>query len=154
MATRKFDIVPDQSEINALDRDLRFYPAQVEDPAVLTQEQIAQFNQDGYLKGLSIFGSDEIDSIRSYFDALLERTLAQGGDSISFDPLSTWACLLARRHNRQWPALSLAIMPYRVRNTSSSLSADTLDPNERKLFSEALWAKPMHNKLRCLHHYS
>ena len=83
MATRKFDIAPDQSEINALDRDLRFYPAQVEDPAVLTQEQIAQFNQDGYLKGLSIFGSDEIDGIRSYFDALLERTLAQGGDSYS-----------------------------------------------------------------------
>ncbi len=83
MATRKFDIVPDQSEINALDRDLRFYPAQVDDPAVLTQEQIAQFNQDGYLKGLSIFGSDEIDGIRSYFDALLERTLAQGGDSYS-----------------------------------------------------------------------
>ena len=83
MATRKFDIVPDQSEINALDRDLRFYPAQVEDPAVLTQEQIAQYNQDGYLKGLPIFGSDEMDGIRSYFDALLERTLAQGGDSYS-----------------------------------------------------------------------
>ena len=83
MATRKFDIVPDKREINALDRDLRFYPAQVEDPAVLTQEQIAQFNQDGYLKGLPIFGSDEMDGIRSYFDVLLERTLAQGGDSYS-----------------------------------------------------------------------
>ena len=44
---------------------------------------MAAFNRDGYLKGIRIFSEAEIADIRSYFDDLLARTLAAGGDSYS-----------------------------------------------------------------------
>ncbi len=49
----------------------------------LTPEQITAFNRDGYLAGIRIFSEEEITGIRSYFDELLARTLAAGGDSYS-----------------------------------------------------------------------
>lgn len=50
---------------------------------MLSPDQIAAFNRDGYLKGIRIFANDEIDAIRAYFDRLLASTLAAGGDSYS-----------------------------------------------------------------------
>jgi ectoine hydroxylase-related dioxygenase (phytanoyl-CoA dioxygenase family) len=50
---------------------------------VLSREQIEAFNRDGYLRPVPIFNSEEIAGIRSYFDALLARVLAAGGDSYS-----------------------------------------------------------------------
>ena len=44
---------------------------------------MAAFNRDGYLKGIRIFSDAEIAGIRRYFDELLARTLAAGGDSYS-----------------------------------------------------------------------
>ena len=44
---------------------------------------MAAFNRDGYLKGIRIFSDAEIAGIRGYFDDLLARTLAAGGDSYS-----------------------------------------------------------------------
>jgi hypothetical protein len=77
------NFIPATEELNRLQRDLRFHPAGVEHPQTLTPEQIAAFNRDGYLMGIRIFDDTEITDIRRYFDALLARTLAAGGDSYS-----------------------------------------------------------------------
>ena len=81
MTTPKF--IPSSEELSKLNRDLRFHPSTTERPAALTPEQIAAFNRDGYLAGIRIFDEEEIAGIRSYFDELLARTLAAGGDSYS-----------------------------------------------------------------------
>ena len=81
MTTPKF--IPSNEELSKLDRDLRFHPSTTERPAALTPEQIAAFNRDGYLAGIRIFDEEEIAGIRRYFDELLARTLAAGGDSYS-----------------------------------------------------------------------
>jgi len=75
--------VPTPEELERLERELRFHPAVIENPRTLTAEQVAAFNRDGYLKGIRIFSDQEIRVIRSYFDDLLARTLAAGGDSYS-----------------------------------------------------------------------
>jgi non-heme Fe2+,alpha-ketoglutarate-dependent halogenase len=80
-ATPKF--IPTAGELSTLQRDLRFHPTTVTDPVRLTRDQLAAFNRDGYLKGIRIFTSPEIDNIRAYFDDLLAKTLAAGGDSYS-----------------------------------------------------------------------
>src|SRR5580698_7620839 len=81
MTTPRF--VPSTEELSKLDRDLRFHPSTTEHPAALTAEQITAFNRDGYLAGIRIFDEEEIAGIRRYFDELLARTLAAGGDSYS-----------------------------------------------------------------------
>ncbi len=63
--------------------DLRFHPSTVQIPAALTREQVAAFNRDGYVKGIRIFSPDEARELARYFDGLLARTLAAGGDSYS-----------------------------------------------------------------------
>lgn len=75
--------IPATEELNRLERNLRFYPSAVEDPRALTVLEVAAFNRDGYLKGMRIFDDGEMASIRRYFDDLLARTLAAGGDSYS-----------------------------------------------------------------------
>jgi non-haem Fe2+, alpha-ketoglutarate-dependent halogenase len=79
--TPKF--IPSNEELSKVDRDLRFHPSTTKNPAVFTAEQIAAFNRDGYLSGIRIFDETEISEIRGYFDDLLARTLAAGGDSYS-----------------------------------------------------------------------
>lgn len=84
MTTRTdFKMIPGQTELDQIERDLRFHPAENDAPKVLSREQIAQFNRDGYIRGIRIFGDAEITGIRAYFDALLAKTLAAGGDSYS-----------------------------------------------------------------------
>jgi ectoine hydroxylase-related dioxygenase (phytanoyl-CoA dioxygenase family) len=75
--------IPSPEELSKLERDLRFHPSTTERPRTLTAEQITAFNRDGYLAGIRIFDEEEITGIRSYFDELLARTLAAGGDSYS-----------------------------------------------------------------------
>lgn len=79
----KFQAVPDQSELETMDRDLRFYPSQVTRPETLNVEQVEQYNRDGYVKNLTVFSAAEADELRGYFDDLLERAIAAGGDSYS-----------------------------------------------------------------------
>ncbi len=64
--------VPATKELTGLQRDLRFHPT-----------PDAGFNRDGYLVPVRVFNADEIAEIRGYFDGLLARTLAAGGDSYS-----------------------------------------------------------------------
>ena len=78
-----FKITPDQNDLEQMQRDLRFYPSQVTSPKVLSVDQISQYNQDGYVRGLRVFDSQEIARNRQYFDALLANVLAAGGDSYS-----------------------------------------------------------------------
>jgi ectoine hydroxylase-related dioxygenase (phytanoyl-CoA dioxygenase family) len=78
-----FAIIPDRQTVAQMDRDLRFHPATTADPKTLTRAQIAQFNRDGFLKGLRVFSPAEADAIRRYFDDLLAQVLAAGGDSYS-----------------------------------------------------------------------
>jgi len=82
-AKTDFKMIPGTSELDQIERDLRFHPSVNDAPRSLTREQISQFNRDGYIRGLRIFDSSEIAAIRSYFDDLLERTIAAGGDSYS-----------------------------------------------------------------------
>jgi non-heme Fe2+,alpha-ketoglutarate-dependent halogenase len=75
--------IPTPEELSRIERDLRFHPSTNAHPKTLTAEQIQAFNRDGYLKGIRIFEPEEILAIRRYFDDLLARTLAAGGDSYS-----------------------------------------------------------------------
>src|SRR5437867_2545229 len=79
--TPKF--IPTAEELSQIERDLRFHPVTTANPKVLTPDQIAAFNRNGYLKGIRIFSSEEITRIRLYFERLLASTIAAGGDSYS-----------------------------------------------------------------------
>ncbi|HEY1213495.1 MAG TPA: phytanoyl-CoA dioxygenase family protein [Bryobacteraceae bacterium] len=77
------NFIPTTEELAKTQRELRFYPSTVENPKTLTREQVEDFNRNGYLAGIRIFNQEEIADIRAYFDDLLARTLAAGGDSYS-----------------------------------------------------------------------
>jgi non-heme Fe2+,alpha-ketoglutarate-dependent halogenase len=79
----EFKAVLDQHDLAALERDLRFHPTVNPSPKVLTAAQIDQFNADGYIRGVRIYSDDEIAAIRRYFDDLLAKVVAAGGDSYS-----------------------------------------------------------------------
>lgn len=78
-----FKIIPGQTELERIERDLRFHPALTRQPRTLTPDQIEQFNRDGYIRGIRIFSGAEIGAIREYFDDLLARVIAAGGNSYS-----------------------------------------------------------------------
>ena len=78
-----FKMIPDQNELDEMQRDLSFYPSPVATPKKLSIEQVDQFNRDGYVKPVEIFSSEEIAEIRKYFDDLLNKVIAAGGDSYS-----------------------------------------------------------------------
>jgi non-heme Fe2+,alpha-ketoglutarate-dependent halogenase len=82
-AKADFKMIPGQSELDRIERDLRFHRVVNESPKVLSREQIAAFNRDGYIRGIRIFSDAEIGEIRNYFDDLLARVIAAGGDSYS-----------------------------------------------------------------------
>ncbi|MBX3444229.1 MAG: phytanoyl-CoA dioxygenase family protein [Planctomyces sp.] len=81
--TPQYKIVPDQDDLKRIERDLRFYPSTVTDPQILTPEQVEAFNQNGFVRPIPIFSAEEITGIRAYFDDLLARVTAAGGDSYS-----------------------------------------------------------------------
>jgi hypothetical protein len=94
-----FKMIPGQSELDRIERDLRFYPAVNSRPRTLSAAQIDQFNREGYLRGIRIFGDDEIAGIRRYFDDLLARVVAAGGDSYSISTAHA-------KHARVWDLLT------------------------------------------------
>ncbi len=75
--------IPTTEQLAETQRDLRFHPSTVTNPKTLTKEQVDSFNRNGYLAGIRIFSTAEITDLRAYFDELLARTLAAGGDSYS-----------------------------------------------------------------------
>ncbi len=78
-----FKILPDQAELDQMQRDLKFYPSQVTHPKVLHRDDVAQFNRFGYVKSVRVFDAEQTLRNRHYFDQLLARVLAAGGDSYS-----------------------------------------------------------------------
>lgn len=70
-----------------LERDLRFFPLGVDQPAHLTSNQVEQYNEKGYVFPVDIFSQSEIESIRSYFDELLPKALEAGWNSYE---LTNW----------------------------------------------------------------
>jgi non-haem Fe2+, alpha-ketoglutarate-dependent halogenase len=78
-----FKAVPDATELAEIPRDLTFHPTVNPEPKILSAAQIEQFNRDGYLTKLRIYTDAEIAAIRDYFDKLLAKVVAEGGDSYS-----------------------------------------------------------------------
>lgn len=97
--TTEFKVIPGQSELDQIERDLRFHPTVNPQPAVLSVPHIEQFNRDGYLRGLRIFSDAEISDIRGYFDVLLAKVIAAGGDSYSISTAHA-------RYGRVWDLLT------------------------------------------------
>ena len=60
-------------EIEELPRVLKFHPVEIRTLTSLVPDQIDAFNRMGYLTGLSVFPSEEMDELRGYFDELLSR---------------------------------------------------------------------------------
>jgi len=79
----EFKAVPEEDDLSGMDRDLQFYPSTVTVPGTMTNEQVDHYNREGYARPFNVFPAAEIASIRSYFDELLDRTIAAGGDSYS-----------------------------------------------------------------------
>src|SRR3954467_3653400 len=77
------NFIPSTEELGHLKRDLRFHPSTTENPKVFSRDQVAAFNRNGFLAETRIFDKGEITAIRQYFDELLAKTIAAGGDSYS-----------------------------------------------------------------------
>ena len=82
-AKTDFKTIPQQEELSQVERQLQFHPSTVTEPETLSPEQVAQFNEEGYLKGLPVFTTEEMAENRAYFDELLAQVLAAGGTSYS-----------------------------------------------------------------------
>lgn len=78
-----FKTTPDQDDLKHLQRDLRFHPSPVVNPRTLSRDQVDAYHRDGFLKNLRVFTDAEITTHRQYFDDLLARVLAAGGNSYS-----------------------------------------------------------------------
>jgi hypothetical protein len=94
-----FNPIPGQDDLSAVDRDLSFHPCATAAPTVLTPDQVARFNRDGYLKPFRIFTEAEAADLRAYFDRLLARYAAEGKDSYSISTAHL-------RHGRVWDVLT------------------------------------------------
>lgn len=79
----QFQTIPDYQQLDQIPRDLSFHPCGVESPRVLSRQQIEAFNRDGFISPVRIFDEAEMAVHRSYFDDLLNRVVAEGGDSYS-----------------------------------------------------------------------
>jgi hypothetical protein len=98
-APTSFQAVPGQDELHRVERDLSFHPSTNAAPKVLTREQIERFNRDGYLMPFRIFSDAEVAELRSYFDKLLAKYVAEGRDSYSISSAHL-------RHGRVWDVLT------------------------------------------------
>ena len=79
----QFKAVPDEQDLQELVREFQFFESRTTDPQTLTREDIAAYNRDGYLKSIGVLGDEEIADFRGYFDDLLAKVIAAGGDSYS-----------------------------------------------------------------------
>ena len=81
--TGDFAIIPDRDSIATVERQIEFFPSTTTQPRALSVDQIDQYNRDGYLGPLDVYGPEEIADIRDYFDRLLAEATAAGRDSYS-----------------------------------------------------------------------
>ena len=78
-------LVPDAVDLADIDRDLRFFPASTTNPICLTRENLDFYNTEGYLAPLRALSSENAAALRSFFDDVLTKTLANGGNSYSIN---------------------------------------------------------------------
>ena len=104
-----FKAVPDQNDLAALPRDLRFHPATNDRPRILSREQIDRFNREGYIAGLTAYSPVEIGAIRAYFDRLLAKVMAAGGDSYSISSAHL-------KYGRVWDILTNPVIVAHVKD--------------------------------------
>jgi non-heme Fe2+,alpha-ketoglutarate-dependent halogenase len=75
--------VPGEQDLQELVRQFQFFESQTTDPRSLTRADIEAYNRDGYLKAMRVLNEEEIVDFREYFDDLLAKVIAAGGDSYS-----------------------------------------------------------------------
>lgn len=93
-----FAIIPDQTSIGSRERDIRFFPTRNERPEILRPDQIATWNETGYLGPLDVLDQETVVEVREYFDRLLAITLEDGKDSYSISSAHL-------KHRRVWDLL-------------------------------------------------
>jgi len=71
-------------DLQGVERDLSFVPVDNRNPRVFTPEQIAHYNEYGFIRPIRIFTYDEVEKNRVYFDNLLERVMAEQDESDSY----------------------------------------------------------------------
>ena len=83
VAAKEFQAVPDAADLADVPRDLRFHAVENAHPQVMTRDQVADYNRDGYVRPFRVYSDREIAGIRAYFDGLLAQYQAAGKDSYS-----------------------------------------------------------------------
>jgi len=68
-----------------IERDLMFYPTENANPKTLTQAQVQQYNELGYVFPLDVFTPEEADANRVYFDDIMAQAEAKGHNSYSIN---------------------------------------------------------------------
>ena len=78
------DALPD------MERELRFFRAETQQPKKLTLDQVQQFNEKGYVFPLDVFTAAEADENRRYFYQLMQRAKTAGHNSYSINGWQRW----------------------------------------------------------------
>lgn len=83
----KVDEIPNPSprQLAELPRQIGFVPAQNDAPKVLRREQIAQYNELGYLMPLAGLDAAEVRELRAFFDGVLAAFIELGRSSYSIN---------------------------------------------------------------------
>ncbi len=68
-----------------LNRTLKFFPVENENPLTLSKAQIQHFNENGFISPLDALSDDEIAQHRDYFNRLMDKVLDEGGNSYSIN---------------------------------------------------------------------
>ena len=79
----QFKAVPEEKDLQDLVLQFQFFESPTTAPRTLTLDDIAAYNRDGYLKQIRVLSNAEVVDFRCYFDDLLAKVIAAGGDSYS-----------------------------------------------------------------------
>ena len=107
--------MPITDALPEMKRELRFFPVRNEHPKTLTPDQIAFFNENGYLCPLDVFTPQEAEANRLYFEDMMARAEKEGYNSYS---INGW-----QRHCRG--IYDLAMTP-RILDYAEDLVGETL----------------------------
>ena len=73
------DAIPD------MERELKFFPVENDEPQKLTRDQVRQYNEQGYICPLDVFTPEEVEANRGYFDEMMAKAKAAGHNSYSIN---------------------------------------------------------------------
>ena len=77
--------MPIRNAMPDLNRKLQFFPSQNKTPKKLSEEQVQQYNREGYICPLDVFSAGEINLHRAYFDQLIDKAMKAGWNSYSIN---------------------------------------------------------------------